>query len=50
MEQKNDSLIAYNILEKRIINAGFCTQCGACEAACPVSALHVNGEKVNRTL
>lgn len=49
MAQKNDSLIAYNILEKKIINAGFCTQCGACEAACPVSALHVNGERVHHT-
>ncbi len=49
MTSKNDSLIAYNILEKRIIDAGFCTQCGACEAACPVSALHVEGEKVKHT-
>jgi coenzyme F420 hydrogenase subunit beta len=46
MGLKNDSLMAYNILEKRIINSGFCTQCGACEAACPVNALHVEGEKV----
>jgi len=43
-----NSLIAYNVLEKRIINSGFCTLCGACEAACPVSALHIQGEKVNR--
>lgn len=42
------ALIAYNVLEKRIIDSGFCTLCGACEAACPVSALHVHGEKVNR--
>jgi coenzyme F420 hydrogenase subunit beta len=42
------SLIAYNVLEKRIINSGFCTLCGACEAACPTSALHIKGEKVNR--
>ncbi|MCW3996115.1 MAG: Coenzyme F420 hydrogenase/dehydrogenase, beta subunit C-terminal domain [Candidatus Bathyarchaeota archaeon] len=49
MGQKSDSLIAYNVLEKRIIDAGFCTQCGACEAACPVSALHVEGEKVKHT-
>jgi coenzyme F420 hydrogenase subunit beta len=45
---KDSSLIAYNNLEKRIINPGFCTLCGACEAACPVSALHIQGEKVNR--
>jgi coenzyme F420 hydrogenase subunit beta len=48
VESKNDSLIAYNVLEKKIINSGFCTLCGACEAACPVSALQVKGEKVNR--
>ena len=42
------SLIAYNTLKERIIDSGFCTLCGACEAACPVSALHVQGEKVNR--
>jgi coenzyme F420 hydrogenase subunit beta len=43
-----NSLIAYNILEKRIINSGFCTLCGSCEAACPTSALHIKGEKVQR--
>jgi coenzyme F420 hydrogenase subunit beta len=48
VESKNDALIAYNVLEKRIINSGFCTLCGACEAACPTSALHIKGEKVNR--
>ena len=48
MKQKSDSLIAYNVLEKKIINAGFCTLCGACEAACPVDALQLKGEKVNR--
>ena len=48
MKQKTDSLIAYNVLEKKIINAGFCTLCGACEAACPVDALQLKGEKVNR--
>jgi coenzyme F420 hydrogenase subunit beta len=43
-----NSLIAYNVLEKRIINSGFCTLCGACEAACPTSALQIKGEKVHR--
>jgi coenzyme F420 hydrogenase subunit beta len=42
------ALIAYNVLEKRIIKSGFCTLCGACEAACPTNALHIKGEKVNR--
>ncbi len=49
MAQKSESLIAYNILKKRIIDTGLCTQCGACEAACPVKALHVEGEKVEHT-
>jgi coenzyme F420 hydrogenase subunit beta len=48
VESKNGALIAYNVLEKRIINSGFCTLCGACEAACPTSALQIKGEKVNR--
>lgn len=48
MESKERSLIAYNVLEKKIINAGFCTLCGACEAACPVSALQIEGEKLLR--
>jgi coenzyme F420 hydrogenase subunit beta len=46
--ETNDSLIAYNVLEKKIIKAGFCTLCGACEAACPVTAIQVEGDKVNR--
>jgi coenzyme F420 hydrogenase subunit beta len=45
---KGNSLIAYNVLEKRIINSGFCTLCGACEAACPTSTLHIKDEKVQR--
>jgi coenzyme F420 hydrogenase subunit beta len=48
VESKSDSLIAYNVLEKRIIKSGFCTLCGACEAACPVSAIQLSKEKVNR--
>lgn len=48
MESKSSSLIAYNVLEKRIIDSGFCTLCGACEAACPTSALQIRKEKVQR--
>jgi coenzyme F420 hydrogenase subunit beta len=45
-----EALIAYNVLKKRIIDSGFCTLCGACEAACPTSALHIQKgkEKVQR--
>ncbi len=46
MKVKNKKpLIAYNDLESRIITPGFCTLCGACEAACPVHALKVETEK-----
>ena len=49
MESKNnDALIAYNVLKKKIINNGFCTLCGACEAACPTGALQVEAERLNR--
>ncbi len=48
MNSNGNSLIAYNILEKKIINSGFCTLCGACEAACPTGALHIKEDKVNR--
>ncbi len=46
--QSNDALIAYNKLKSTLINKGFCTLCGACEAACPTGALQVDAEKVNR--
>lgn len=45
MPEKKNKLIAFNELERMIINAGFCTLCGACEAACPIHAIKVeNGE------
>lgn len=44
MGQKDEALIAYNILEKKIVKTGFCTLCGACEAACPTDAIKVEGE------
>ena len=37
-------LIAYNDLKKWIIDPGFCTLCGACEAACPIHSLKIEGE------
>jgi coenzyme F420 hydrogenase subunit beta len=40
-------LIAYNDLKSRIIDPGLCTLCGACEAACPVHALRIEGDTVH---
>jgi len=34
-------LIAFNELNDIIIKQGFCTLCGACEAACPVHAIRI---------
>jgi coenzyme F420 hydrogenase subunit beta len=48
LQSKNDSLIAYNILQKKIISNGFCTLCGACEASCPTGAISVEDEKNRR--
>jgi coenzyme F420 hydrogenase subunit beta len=47
-ESKSVPLIAYNVLEKKILRSGLCTACGACEASCPVGALQVEDEKVKR--
>ena len=44
---KKQNQIAYNKLESRIINSGFCTFCGACEAACPVHAITIVDDKVD---
>ncbi|MEM2816234.1 MAG: Coenzyme F420 hydrogenase/dehydrogenase, beta subunit C-terminal domain [Candidatus Bathyarchaeia archaeon] len=48
MRKNNEALIAYNVLDKKIVKAGFCTLCGACEAACPTDALKVEGETLKR--
>jgi coenzyme F420 hydrogenase subunit beta len=48
VQTKNDSLIAYNVLNKKIISNGFCTLCGACEASCPTGAISVEDEKNRR--
>jgi len=44
---KKGGYIAYNDLERKIIKSGFCTFCGACEAACPVHAITVNEDSIN---
>jgi coenzyme F420 hydrogenase subunit beta len=47
-QSKSDSLIAYNVLNKKIVSNGFCTLCGACEAACPTGAISIEDEKNRR--
>ena len=37
----NRGLIAFDDLNRSIISQGFCTLCGACEAACPVHAIRM---------
>ena len=49
MVTKKRNPIAYNDLESKIINSGFCTFCGACEAACPVHAIKINEYKVEHS-
>jgi len=48
VKSKKDKLIAYNDLERKIINSGFCTLCGACEAACPVHAIKIENDEVHQ--
>jgi coenzyme F420 hydrogenase subunit beta len=45
---EKSKLIAFNELEHMIIEPGFCTLCGACEAACPVHAIKVEHGKPHR--
>ncbi len=49
MQSNKDALIAYNVLNKKIVSKGFCTLCGACEAACPTGAISIENEN-NRHL
>lgn len=46
MTEKENALIAYNELERTIVQHGLCTLCGACEAACPVHALRIEKDKL----
>jgi len=41
-----NELIAFHDLKKKVIDPGFCTYCAACEAACPLHAIKVRGDKV----
>jgi coenzyme F420 hydrogenase subunit beta len=48
MPEEEDRLIAFNDLQRLIIEPGFCTLCGACEAACPVHAIKAEHDKPHR--
>jgi coenzyme F420 hydrogenase subunit beta len=48
MAKRKNKLIAFDDLERMIIEPGFCTLCGACEAACPVHAIKVEHERPQR--
>ena len=41
-------LIAFNDLKRVIIDHGFCTACGACEAACPIHTIRVKDNRPYR--
>ena len=43
---KKRELIAFNELNDIIIKQGFCTLCGACEAACPVHAIRIMDHEI----
>lgn len=43
---KNRGLIAFDNLNLDIIGQGFCTLCGACEAACPVHAIRIEENRL----
>ena len=45
--RKDKSLIAFNDLYETVISRGFCTFCGACEAACPVHAIRIRDHDVH---
>jgi coenzyme F420 hydrogenase subunit beta len=48
MSKNRSKLIAYNDLRDMILEPGFCTLCGACEAACPTQSLKIVNEKLER--
>lgn len=45
-KSKRRELIAFYDLNDTIIKQGFCTLCGACEAACPVHAIRIENHEI----
>jgi len=45
-KSKRRDLIAFYDLNDTIIKQGFCTLCGACEAACPVHAIRIEDHEI----
>lgn len=45
MKTRNRLPLAFDRLKKIIVDQGFCTLCGACEAACPVRAIKIVEER-----
>ncbi|MFQ6074519.1 MAG: Coenzyme F420 hydrogenase/dehydrogenase, beta subunit C-terminal domain [Candidatus Bathyarchaeia archaeon] len=48
MEPKERGLIAFDDLNLTIVSPGFCTLCGACEAACPTHSIRILGRQPKR--
>ena len=48
MRDNVNKLIAFEDLENIIINNGFCTLCGACEAACPIHTIRIEDNRPYR--
>ena len=44
---RDRSLIAFDDLNRTVIGKGFCTFCGACEAACPVHAIRISDHEIH---
>jgi coenzyme F420 hydrogenase subunit beta len=48
VSKNRSKLIAYNDLRDMVLEPGFCTLCGACEAACPTQTLKIENERLDR--
>lgn len=48
MAKKARNTIGYRDLQANILEPGFCSLCGACEAACPLQALSIEGDRLRQ--